>query len=282
MGTSTSSKGPKSKVPLTPPKDDTAVESSTQSNEWPEVPHFDQDAKDFEIRPESPIDNVPLASARRFLTTRKRLGEFGETGNAQKMKNGIASYVAKGYKNPQIAAQRMKKTAVLAAKLFGLLVGEHLDDSKIGLKVSDLEGKSAEKCIEAIVEAVSPLDGTLDSEAAQDSINKVLSELVDQNPDVDLSNLGIDSCVTVVEKFVSNSVFSRIRLDIGQHVLDRASSPAEGLSRLGEIEEYVEESIQQAFSSATSLTSTTSLEKVSSIVSEVIEDTFEIFQSYTE
>lgn len=245
MGTSTSSKGARTNVPLD------FAEGETQ-----------------------------LAPSRRFLPTRRHLGAFCRTGDAQEMQAGIASYVVKGYKSPQIAAQRLKNVVVTAAKLFSLLVDEHSDHTETDLQLSDLEGNSAEEIINRIIEIVSPTDGKLDSESNQDAMHTVLSELVASRPDVDLTNLERESTKFVVEKFVSEATFNRIKLDVGQHVIDHAQSAKEGLSRLGEMKDYVNESFKHAFESRTAITAATSFEQVTSILKEVIANTFEIFQSY--
>lgn len=245
MGTSTSSKGPKSNVPLNSPGEDTQ-----------------------------------LAPSRRFSLARKHLGEFSKTGDTQALRAGISSYVVKGYKNPQIATQRMKKAVVTATKLFGLLVGEPFEDIQTDLKLSDLEGKNADEIIDKIIETVCPTDGSLDSESMQKAIHKVLSKLVDSNPDVDLANLGLESATFVVEKFISEATFNRINLDIGQHVQDNVLSAKEALSRLREMKEYVEASVKQAFTNGKAIAKTKRLDEVNSILNQVIVETLEIFQDY--
>ena len=245
MGTSTSSKGPKSNVPLNSPGEDTQ-----------------------------------LAPSRRFSLARKHLGEFSKTGDTQALRAGISSYVVKGYKNPQIATQRMKKAVVTATKLFGFLIGEPIEDIQTDLKLSDLEGKNADEIINKIVETVSPSDGSLDSESMQNAIHKVSSELVDSNPDVDLANLDLESAISVVEKFIAEATFNRINLDIGQHVREKALSAKEGLSRLREMKEYVQASVKQALANGEAIAITKTLDEVDSILNQVIVDTFEIFQEY--
>ena len=76
----------------------------------------------------------------------------------------------------------------------------------------------------AVVEAVRPVDGTQDAEADRNAIKDALSQLLDQFPNADMLDLDEDQRSFVVERFVAVDIFNRICLDIAKAVQDKARS----------------------------------------------------------
>ncbi len=118
-----------------------------------------------------PIPVMPQASAKRFKSARTFLGKFANSGNSSQMKRGVGSYVKSGYGGAGTAARRFGGTAKKAGTLYGVLssgggaggggeaiTGNLLPDTAL------LTSKSAEEVMDAVVEAVSPVDGTQDTE----------------------------------------------------------------------------------------------------------------------
>ena len=102
MGTSQSSKGPGSGVPMVP---------SWVDNPPPEAPQGDDatapdDAEgegDVEKVPTSPA--VPLAPDRRWLGVRRSLGDFASSGDTGKLRTGFGRYARDGYGGSRTAAR---------------------------------------------------------------------------------------------------------------------------------------------------------------------------------
>jgi hypothetical protein len=114
MGTSQSSPGSPSGVPLVPP--------------WvPDpMPLPDDDADDNGSRDEPPGSELngepqqsePLAERGRFGPARTSLGSFARTGSNSDMRRGLGHYVRRGLGGPRHATQRFGGTARTAGSLY--------------------------------------------------------------------------------------------------------------------------------------------------------------------
>ena len=110
-----------------------------------------------------------------------------------------------------------------------------------------LQGRSAREIIDAVVEAVRPVDGTQDAEASREAVNDSLSDLLERFPDADLLALTDDQRALVVETYTAEDLFRRLVLDIGKHIQDAAPTASEALSRLAQIRDYIREVISASF-----------------------------------
>jgi len=236
MGTSQSSNGPGPGVPLVPP--------------WvppPPPPIPDSPAPALPIAgPESP----PLAIPGRFGSARTSLGKFAKFGEGASLRRGVSDYVAKGYGGRSTAARRLEGTARTAGALHGALsalaTGQPGEFSG-SLNRLLLQGRSAREIIDAVVEAVRPVDGTQDAEASREAVNDSLSDLLERFPDADLLALTDDQRALVVETYTAEDLFRRLVLDIGKHIQDAAPTASEALSRLAQIRDYIREVISASF-----------------------------------
>ena len=84
-----------------------------------------------------------------------------------------------------------------------------------------LAGRSARDIMDAVVEAVRPVDGTQDAEASRQAVNEGLSDLLDRYPDADLLNLHEEQRLFVIERFIAQDVYNRFILDVGKAVQDK-------------------------------------------------------------
>lgn len=252
MGTSQSSNGSPSGVPMVPP--------------WA-------------------AQNAPLADRGRFSPAKRNLGDFLKSGNRDNMRRGVGQYIKKGYGGSQTATSRMSGTAAKSQALYSAL----LDSSQNQLAQSGgaldpvlMAGKSIHEVMDAIVEAVAPIDGTQDAEVSRESIKDALSELLGTFPNVDLLNLDDNQRAFALERFVSCDVYQRLHLDLGKSIQSKAPSPLSALSRLKEVKDYVKETVAAAFRHLKESGVQLRSNQISQIVTDALQETFEVFEGYAE
>jgi hypothetical protein len=177
----------------------------------------------------------------------------------------------------------MGVTASTAGALSNLLGGlaAGAPATVVGLDRALLSQRSASEVMDAVVEAVRPVDGTQDSEAARAAIRDSLSELLVRFPDADLLELSIEQREFAVERFAANDIFHRFELDVGQHIIDNAPTPTMALARLKEARDYIKQTVSATFRKLKDGGQTLTAGRVSSIVRTALRETFDVFESYT-
>jgi hypothetical protein len=280
MGTSQSSKGPGSGVPMVP---------SWVDNPPPEAPQGDDATApddtegDAEKVPTPPA--VPLAPDRRWLGVRRRLGDFASSGDSEKMRTGFGRYARDGYGGSRTAARRMGSTAATAGAL-----GSALDALAAGQPVEPgspldpalLAGRSVDEIMDAVVEAVRPVDGTQDAEASRAAIRDALAELLTRFPNADLLGLTPEQREFAIERFTAHDVFRRFDLDVGQSIREKAPNVTTGLARLKQARDYVKEIVAAAFRKLRDGGKTLTAGRVSAVVRDALRETFDVFEGYAE
>ena len=275
MGTSQSSGGPRGGVPMVPP--------------WTPDPPGGDDLESGSGEDEVPIAPspapVPLAPSARFRGARRALGEYARSGDYNEMRRGLGGYIRTGYGGFTAAVQRFGGTATTAGVLGDALaavaagraaaIGSRLDPAL-------LEGRTAEEVMDAVVEAVRPVDGTQDAEAERASIRDALSELLTRFPDADLLNLDTDQRDYVIERFTAIDVFRRFDLDVGKTILEKAPSASAALGRLKEVRDYIKQSVAAAFRRLRDAGRTLTSGRIGWMVQDALKETFEVFEAYAE
>lgn len=274
MGTSQSSKGPESGVPLIPPWVPD-IELTTPAPEQANDPQHEDPAVDV---------TAALAPQARFQSARRAIGEFASGGSARDMRRGLGGYARTGYGGAATLARRMTATPRTASSLFNAL-GTLAAGAQLGPNaptVDVLERASASEVIDAIVEAVKPVDGVQDTEASRRAIAEALSHLLVQFPNADLLHLDIEQRFFAVESFVASDVFMRVCLDIGQVIQQRAPSAAAGLARLSEVREFVREAAASSFRGLREAGNGLTAGNVEAVCRAALNDTLAVFASYAE
>jgi len=296
MGTSGSSSGPGSGVPMVPPWADPAPDgggdgdngvapaNGTNDGDGPNNSDGTNEDSGANTQTPAPRPQPLLAPAGRFRGARTNIGSFGKSGSSDDMRRGVGQYVKKGYGGSSTATQRMGGTARVASGLSSALSGGGGGPGGAGQSTfaQEMQGKSADEVISGIVDAVAPTDGTQDLEASRESIREVLGELVQENPDVDLLALDMASTEKVVEGFVAADVYRRIFLDIGKKIQDAAPSAKAGLQRLRQVKEYVRETVKSSFKSIRDKFGSASQSNVTKIARDALKETFTVFEGYAE
>lgn len=272
MGTSQSSTGPGSRVPMVPP--------------WtPDPPRETADGGDAPAEqltpPQAPPPTAPPA---RFLGVRRALGDYARSGNRQDLRRSLGHYVRTSYGGSRTAIRRFGGTAATAGALWAALAGGASQSTAPGspLDPALLAGRTAQEVLDAVVEAVRPVDGTQDAEAARAAIRDSLSELLTRFPDADLLNLDENQRTFAIERYVACDVYRRFELDVGKTIIDKAPSAVVALSRLKEAREYVKQSVGAAFRKLRDAGRTLTSERIGQVVRDALQETFEVFESYAE
>src|ERR1041385_2097109 len=205
MGTSSSSKGPGGGVPMVPPwVPDANAPVAGGAPGAPAAPAADAQPDQGPAATPTPGPSAPsvapvpapaaaastvtLSPGARFGPARRSLGKFAQSGDAGAMRRGLGGYVHKGYGGAGTAAKRFGGSARTAGTLYGAL--NPATRSQVSLSGGQLDpvvlqGRSADAVMNAVVDAVRPVDGTQDAEASRYAIKEALSELLTQFPDAE-------------------------------------------------------------------------------------------------
>lgn len=290
MGTSQSSDGPGSGVPMVPPWTPAApqdpVPPSQPPNEPPEMlpsglppdvlPSVAPTVPSLELQP------PPIAPDKRFGGVRTSLGRFARSGDERDLRRGLGHYVRTGYGGSNTATRRFGSTAQTAGSLGYVLFSTASGAADAQIEAAVFAGRSAEEIATAIIEAVRPVDGTQDAEAERTAIHDAMSELLAEFPDADLLNLSDVEREFVIEKFTAIDVARRLELDVGKHLLGRAPTATVAMARLKQMRAYITETVAASFRKLREQGQTLTSGRVARVVQAALRDTFEVFEGYEE
>jgi len=273
MGTSQSSKGAPPNVPLVPPWADNGASQNPPDSNPNDTPPSNPDSTN--------PNNQPIAPERRFYGARINLNKFAGNGDKTYLKRGLGHYVRTGYGGSKTATQRLSRTILTAGALYNALSYSSSGQSKGTFPDIDfdaLRGKTFDQITDAIIEAIRPIDGDLDSEASQRSMKDAFSELLGKYENADLLNLSEEQRLFVIEKFIAGDVFTRFDLDMGKDIRGKVSL-ASGLSRLKEAKDYIKETVSSSFKKIDKTIALTS-RTIVSVIKKTLEDAYHVFESY--
>lgn len=286
MGTSQSSNGSPSGVPMVPPwvpDIDGTDDGTSQPSPTTDSTSTEPSQNANQISP--PQQAVPIAPAGRFGNARRSLGEFARNGNSGSMRRGVGRYIQSGYGGSGTATRRFGGTAKTAQALYSALGGgtSPLSEQREGTTDTALaSARSADDVMDAVVEAVRPVDGTQDAEASRVAIKDALAELLTRFPEADLLNLDEAQREFAIERYVAADVFRRFDLDVGKAIKDKAPTAAVALGRLKEVREYIKETVSAAFRNLRSKGQRLSTGSVGIIVQSALRETFTVFEEYAQ
>lgn len=273
MGTSQSSTGPGAGVSLVPPWADESLAPSGAEGQSQDGSGLDDQ------QPMPTVEQGDLAPPRRFMSTRRHLGQFAKTGDKQSLKAGVGHYISSGYGGSKTFSRRMAGTANTAWSL-----GRVLDPSESGTSFDRtlLSSSSANQIMDAVVEAVRSHDGTQDAESGREAVREALTELLTRFPDADLLDLTDAQREFVLEKFVVNDVFNRFQLDVGKHLLEKAPTPAIAAKRMQEVKDYMAEVIAESFRNLAEKGAELTSGSIVPTVNDALVESCRVFEEYTE
>jgi hypothetical protein len=225
---------------------------------------------------------APIAPAGRFRAARQSLGSFAQSGSDREMRRGVGHYVRTGYGGAATASRRFSGTAVTATSLYNTLSRIAAGGSGSPIDRELLAGRSAKELMDVIVEAVRPVDGTQDAEAARPAIRDALSELLTQFPEADLLKLNAKERDFAVERYTAIDVFRRFQLDVGKTIQESAPTATTALSRLKQIRNYIKETVAASFRKLRSAGNAVTTGRVGQVVRDALRDALKVFEDYTE
>jgi hypothetical protein len=280
MGTSQSSSGAPPGVALVPAWVPEASPADGDDGDDGNAPV--QEAPDRQNNPAAPWQPVPIAPSGRFGPARTGLGRYARSGSSDEMRRGLGHYVGKGLGGAGMAVRRLGGTARTAGALYGALsataAGQAADGSPLDATL--LAGRSANEVMDAIVEAIRPIDGTQDAEASRMAIRDALAELLNRFADVDLLNLAEEQRLFAIERYVALDVYARFRLDVGKTIQDKASNCTVALTRFKEVKDYIKETVSAAFRRLRIAGQSLNARRITQMVRQALRETFEVFEDY--
>ncbi|SIR21961.1 hypothetical protein SAMN05880582_10840 [Rhizobium sp. RU20A] len=295
MGTSQSSNGPKGGVPMVPawtpapPAEDPppgdqppGVPPDTTPDRSPPEQEPNDPAPDKPVVPNVPPPAAPLAPGSRFAGTRRSLGEFAKAGNLSDLRRSLGNYVRTGYGGSRTTTSRFGGTASTASAFGGIL--ERMGQQPAGspLDPALLAGRTANEVMDAVVEAVRPVDGTQDAEAERTAIKDSLSELLVKYPDADLSSLTPEQREFAIERFTAMDVARRFELDVGKTIIEKAPTATVALSRLKQVRDYIKQTVAASFRKLSAAGKSVNSNRIATVVRDALRDTFQVFEGYAE
>jgi hypothetical protein len=285
VGTSQSSGGPPSGVPMVPPwvPDPPPATPPVDSDVLP----TDGDTGSGSAQsgaPPPPVPTLaPIAPQGRFTGARRSLGRVAHTGDHRAMRRGLGQYVRHGYGGSGTAVRRFGGTASTAGVLYAALSAVASGQTAAPGSPLDpalLAGRSAQEVIDAVVEAVRPIDGTQDAESGRAAIRDALSDLLTRYPDADLISLTEEQRTFAIERYVAIDVYRRFDLDLGKTIRGKAASAVIGLSRMREVKDYVKETVAAVFRRLRDAGRIITAGRVGAVVRAALSDSLQVFEGY--
>lgn len=277
MGTSASSRGAPSGVPLVPPwVADVAPANGNDGNAGEQASN---------PQPAVSVPPVPIAPRGRFGPARNRFGEYASSGSSDAMRRGLGHYIAKGLGGARTAARRFGGTASTAGTLYGALSSAAIGQPAAPGSPFDpalLAGRTAGEIMDAVVEAVRPTDGTQDTEASRLAIRQALSDLLNRFPDANLLNLLEDERVFAIERYIALDIFHRFCLDVGKTIQDKAPTVTLALRWLKEVKDYVKEAVSAAFRRVRAVGQSLNALRITQMARQVLSETFRVFEDFAQ
>lgn len=290
MGTSASSKGPGSGIPLIPPWV-TPVEPLPAPVE-PEQPDPTEDQLEVDVDPEAedageePTEEQPaierIAPERRFAAARRSLGEFAASGSRDDLQRGLGHYARSGVGGASSGGARFGNSARVGGALFYALDGLRASDRRprsVGLDKEALSRLPANEIAEKIVEAIAPRDGSQDREANREALAHAMSSLLAQEPDANLLQLTIEQIDLLMMGFLAEDLCRRIDLDVGQALFEKVDAQT-AMTRFEEMRSFVSQMVNASFRARNAGGQTLNRSEAAALCASVYKDTLSVFAEY--
>jgi hypothetical protein len=286
MGTSSSSDGSPSNVPIVPPWTPPPLPPAPANGDQDggDQDGGDGDGADEGQNGQSPApastDPGPIAPAGRFAPARLNLGRFANTGSSDSMRRALGHYVNKGQQGSGNAVLRFGGTTRNAGSLYNALTTIASGEAQPGspLDRALLAGKSAREVMAAIIEAARPIDGTQDAEAARDAMQRALAAMLEQFPNADLLDLSEEERLFAIERYLALDVFNRAYLDLGKAIMENAPSAVSALSRMKDIRDYIRETVAAQFRRLRAQAETLSARRIARLARDALREAFRVFE----
>lgn len=265
MGTSTSSSGPGPGVSLDPPWLDGQPPPPPQDGNPPVLP------------PQGPR----VAPPRRFAKAKRELGTFILTGDTGALGRSLGHYTRTGMGGAARVTARMAATTQAGGRLLGMLQAARAADPAISQWVTDLlaTNPTPDDIADALVAAIAGAGGTADEEALKDCMAAAFAELLTDQPNLDLLNMGDDELWSVMQLFLGNAVCHRFEFDVGQKLESAKLDPALAVEREMQMRDFVKNEIGVQLIALRTVTPSPTGRQLERVMSDALQMTFSVFEA---
>lgn len=279
MGTSKSSEGPNAGVPFDPPWLDELGDDDTPDSQEP-AESGDEDSPPSESVDVSPPEVAPPA---RFQQARLAIGKYArESLGRDGFRKAAGHYSGTGMGGAGRLAGRMRHSASTGSKMAHFLgdVSRRSDgDTARWVDQIISEDLTNEQVIDRIIQQVAPSSGSRDEESCAQSMAQAMSEFLEENETADLLDLEEFEIREVTERFMANEAYNRLMNDIGQVFESEKLSAQQALKVCEEMRTYLREDMSVELAGLWETNSNPSQSQLSTILTESIQRTFEIYES---
>jgi hypothetical protein len=208
------------------------------------------------------------------------MSDYVKSGSRDSLRRALGHYSKTGMGGASRVATRMQSSTRVAAGIVSafnsLRDGNNQTLASVISKLRDSDA-DAYSIIDAIVGYVCPDGGSLDETSSRDSVASALSDLFQNNSDIDITNLSDDNIWSLVSAFLGYEAFSRVQLDIGQS-FERMDSLDNYIARLNDMREYLESEIAAQLNMLRKESAQKLPSDLQGIIPTAIERTFIVFE----
>lgn len=296
MGTSQSSSGSPSNVPMVPPwvpevdqpqpsnneESNDTMDSETEDSETDKSSDESENGNDDQSKstPLAENDIVIVAPRGRFGGAKRHLNSFAKHGDSASMKRGVRQYITKGYGGANSAVKRFGGTIITGGAIFSTLSSVSRGEGVENFNPKDLANKSSQEIVDTLIEVVRPVDGTQDTEASRNAIKEAFSQLLAKDENKNLLKLSEEDCLFVTECYISEDVFRRFELDVGVNIHKNSPSITTALGRLEEIHSYIRQTVASNFRKFKESVKNLTSKSIVGIIQTALTDSFMVFEEY--
>lgn len=259
MGTSTSSSGAPSCVSFDPP--------------W-----LTSVASQIEPAVASIVATASCSAPGRFRASRRSLSKYIKSGAKEKLAASLGHYVKHGLGGAKQATSRMQIPIAASVALWSsfddLIDREEDSEDWIGRVLSSDDKLGALE--EELVKKILPEGGSVDEESCRRSLAFAISEFIRENPDIDILSLESNDVLGIMELFLTQEIFNRYYLDIGQKLEQMEISEIVALEK--EIKRYIRSALSVAMSQKIKTDVLLTKEMMVRLIADIITETFEVFE----
>jgi hypothetical protein len=280
MGTSAASSGAGSGVPFDPPWLDDVLPDFPGDGKPPLSEEPNNDEEDNPQPDEKPNHSPAVAPPARFRNARRNLGEFIRTGDREAFRSAIGYYSRSGMGGARRVANRMRVSTKSAANLFHVLQSARDNsDPNISEWVSTLaaQSTSAQDIVNEIIRYVAPNGGSVEENSCRDSMAFALQDLLANNPNIDLLQLGDESIWTLIESFLGYEASSRIYFDNGAYFENKEFS-VQTVLRMNEMYDYLRADLSAQIGKLRQTTPNATRKQLQEILQKAVENTFQVYE----
>ncbi|WP_241133626.1 Qat anti-phage system associated protein QatB [Achromobacter insuavis] len=237
-----------------------------------------------------PADGEPVppegasgtAQPARYAEARRELRKFIKNGNTDNLRDAIGHYTRKGSGGAAAASTRMRASTRAGAELYSFLNAVSQGASAEARQwVQDLQrgNPTADDVVDAIVRELSPPGGSADEEALRDSMASALTELVIENPGIDLMHLQTSDIWELMKSYLASEVAHRLCFDLGPLLESAKVDPVTAVQRERDMRIFIKEEIGAHLDLLRDSKPSPSRSDLDAIFQETLKMTFELFEA---